>query len=126
MKQNKRFAIWLGRARREARLTQEQLAERMGVAQPTIGYWESEGRMAMEPEEIRQLAAHLRVSPVEIAAALGYPTEPTIPAPPMTGADDEGDPVFIATEIARLSSRLAELLGEEEAGAGVRVNHAGA
>jgi transcriptional regulator with XRE-family HTH domain len=126
MKQNKRFAIWLGRARREARLTQEQLAERMGVAQPTIGYWESEGRLAMEPEEIRQLAAHLRVSPVQIAAALGYPTEPAAPALPAPGVEDEGDPVFIATEIARLSSRLAELLGEEEAGAGVRVNHAGA
>lgn len=76
MRQNKRFAAWFAAARRAVHLTQEQLAERMGVSQPTIGYWETEGRLSMEPEEIRRLAVHLRVDPVVVAEAIGYPTHP--------------------------------------------------
>jgi DNA-binding XRE family transcriptional regulator len=76
MTQNKRFATWLAGARTKAELTQAQLAERLGVQQPTIGYWEDEGRMSMEPEMVHNLAIHLRVDPTEVAAALGYPVRP--------------------------------------------------
>lgn len=111
MKQNKRFAAWFRMARSRSQLTQEQLAERLGVSQPTIGYWEREGRESMTPDEVRALAVHLRVTPVEIAAALGYPT---VAPPARLEQPKEDDPVFIATEIARLSSRLSELLEEED------------
>jgi transcriptional regulator with XRE-family HTH domain len=122
VKQNKRFAAWFRMARSRSELTQEALAERLGVSQPTIGYWEREGRESMTPEEVRSLAVHLRVTPVEIAAALGYPT---VAAPPARPEQPEGDdPVFIATEIARLSSRLSALLEAEEGNGAGRATRA--
>lgn len=75
MRQNKRFAAWLKKARNEAHLTQAQLAEYLDVAQATVHYWEDEGRLSMTPDEIRDLAVLLHVPPVEVADALGYPTQ---------------------------------------------------
>lgn len=72
--QNIRFAHWLAAARTAAKLTQADLAEGLGITQATIHYWETEGRQAMEPREIRDLAMRLGVKPVEVADALGYPT----------------------------------------------------
>ena len=108
MKQNKRFAIWFADARRAAHLTQEQLAERMGVSQPTIGYWETEGRLWMLPDEIRQLAMHLHVEPVDVAQALGYP----VLARATQAQDDLSHLPPDAAEFVRLGERLAELRRE--------------
>lgn len=104
MRQNKRFAAWFGAARRAVHLTQEQLAERMGVSQPTIGYWESEGRLSMEPEEIRRLAVHLRVEPVVVAEALGYPVRSQ-----GASADDEGFAVSRTTRAHANPSSISHL-----------------
>jgi transcriptional regulator with XRE-family HTH domain len=82
-RQNRRFALWLARARDAVPLTQGQLAEYLHVSQATISYWETDGRLSMEPQEIIDLARLLRVNPVEVAAALGYPTNPPS-APPIT------------------------------------------
>jgi transcriptional regulator with XRE-family HTH domain len=79
-RQNRHFALWLGRTREAVPLTQEQLAEYLHVSQATISYWETEGRLWMEPHEIVDLARLLRVDPVKVAEALGYPTQPAVTA----------------------------------------------
>jgi transcriptional regulator with XRE-family HTH domain len=104
MRQNKRFAAWFAAARRAVHLTQEQLAERMGVSQPTIGYWETEGRLSMEPEEIRRLAVHLRVEPVVVAEALGSPVRSQ-----GASADDEGFAVSRTTRAHANPSSISHL-----------------
>ena len=48
-------------ARQQAGLTQEQLAQKLGVTQRVVTYWEREP-VALKPEQLASLAAALRVT----------------------------------------------------------------
>ena len=60
--------------RREAVLTQQELADRMGVQQRMVSKWEN-GETMPRPANIRKLAAALGVEPREVLAALQRPGE---------------------------------------------------
>lgn len=99
---NMRFAKWLAETRTRAKMTQNELAEALGLSQATVHYWETLGKLAMEPDEVRRLARCLHVLPVEVAEALGYPTRPSsAPTHPLTPAEWE-------ERIAALSLRLGQ------------------
>jgi transcriptional regulator with XRE-family HTH domain len=85
LRRRRRFAEWLRKARAAAQLTQEELSVRVDRSQSAITGWESAGLEIMTPEEMRALAVALDVKPVEVAAALGYPTlPPTVVTVPMS------------------------------------------
>lgn len=56
-----RFGVRLERARRRGKLTQQQLAHRLGRDRRAVGRWES-GKAVPEPELLVALARELRVS----------------------------------------------------------------
>jgi transcriptional regulator with XRE-family HTH domain len=79
----RQFRRWLKETRRRAGLTQDELSVKMDKSQSAITSWENVGLERMDPEEMQDLARALEVRPVEVAAALGYPTN--VPAaPPIT------------------------------------------
>jgi len=59
--------------RRDAVLTQQELADRIGVQQRMVSKWEN-GEAMPRPTNIRKLAEALAVEPREVLAALRQPT----------------------------------------------------
>jgi DNA-binding transcriptional regulator YiaG len=59
--------------RRDAVLTQQELADRIGVQQRMVSKWEN-GETMPRPTNIRKLAEALEVEPREVLAALQQPT----------------------------------------------------
>lgn len=60
------------RARQRAKLTQDQLAKRMGVSRPTITQWET-GATTPHAKKLEELAKHLGLPRLELFGGLGDP-----------------------------------------------------
>jgi transcriptional regulator with XRE-family HTH domain len=54
-------------------LTQEQLAEAMGVSQSAVAYWERSGVKSLPAATVRRLAGILDLTPAVILDAMEYP-----------------------------------------------------
>ena len=71
----------LRRVRQGAVMSQEELAERSGVARDTISKLET-GRRGAYPSTIRKLAAGLEVQPQMLMGGVEYLDEPSEEGPP--------------------------------------------
>ncbi|MCE6997286.1 helix-turn-helix domain-containing protein [Saccharothrix sp. S26] len=85
-----RFGVLLRRFRREAGLTQDELAVRSGVAVRTVRRFETQAGVNPQLSTVRQLAEALALSPAEHAtllAAVGQADEPAPSDRPVAPAD---------------------------------------
>lgn len=104
------WASYARAARLAARLSQVELARRIGVDRTSIGRWES-GRY--KPDRADQVVAFARATgvPVEEAlAAAGFRPHLEPPATPTTSADPELQAILDAPVPARVKQRMIAYL----------------
>ena len=82
---------FIAKKRKEQNLTQEQLAERLGVSNKTISKWEK-GQSVPDAEQLIKLAVILETTVSEL---LG------------TQAEDKEEPNQLAKELSRINTQLA-------------------
>src|SRR3569833_4137795 len=70
-----KFSKWLVAARKEKKLSQAQLADRVGATQAQVSQWET-GKQEPKPEVIKQLQKLLAVHGVAVAAESESTTTP--------------------------------------------------
>lgn len=85
--------VWLAERRRALGLTQEQLAEQLGVERSTVVRWEA-GQTVPRPGMHRELARVLQLPVLEVANVLNWAgrTGQPAPAPATCPADELNDP----------------------------------
>ena len=88
-----RFGVLLRQFRREAGLTQDELAARSGVAVRTVRRFETEARANPQLSTVRELAKALRLSPSDHASLLATVSQA---APPPDGPSTADSPVVPA------------------------------
>jgi transcriptional regulator with XRE-family HTH domain len=69
--QRRRFAQALQRAREECGLSQQQIAQALGVSQASVSQWLL-GQTAPRPDRVAELERVLRVEPEAFAGLLGH------------------------------------------------------
>jgi transcriptional regulator with XRE-family HTH domain len=91
--QRSAFAEALITARRARRLTQQQLAELLGVTQPNVSSWEGE-RWTPDPQMCAALEVALEVPAGHLCRHLGYIPAGAAPLPPDVPAAIAADPLL--------------------------------
>jgi transcriptional regulator with XRE-family HTH domain len=77
---HREFAAYLTRQRKAQKLTQPELAERVGVTKSNVYYWET-GEYLPKPSVLESLARALRVSYEDLFALAGYTHPDALPSP---------------------------------------------
>lgn len=79
------FARLIRDARKQAGMSQDDLAEQAGVNRSTVIRWESGDASRPDPDQVRAVCIILGIDPQQAAIALGYLRPEDLPAPDTGG-----------------------------------------